>query len=1204
MSSKLESSGNGGIFSPALQDPATPDSSDSNDELKYPDVEKKGRLYQGSVHFSNCDIIKLNKLLPTAITFSRLKSNFVTNLTMALLSTIMKGKTSQHKPWMLKFLVYVFLFFPESCQQALNALQEYTQGEDAAISRLISSTEVLKQKNWTSEEIESLFGLCFTDLTRKSIELRLFNRSLDEINLAIQEYSTTIPWTQQESRILHEYADDVEHVVHNLPCRTRTEIQKRIDEYVSNQPERRDSSNLPEKRDFLKLQDYSNLPENINEIETEENKINSSSIDSFPDIQFADTMTDIISPIPEVISPLTEVITPTTLNQSDKTVQKYLSLAICHDLTLDALTKIFPTHELPEVLNMVRSFPDFKDHELTAGEKVRMKELVKINASLDEIASQLPCRNEQFLQEKRKDYFCIGVRKTNFTSATEQLIYEAQWHMLTSGTNSNDSRRSRRRKHETDLQELQDQVSKSKKKTVKVKSEESATQIEARLQKMEIKIKEKEERKLQIQQKRQQNRENRALGLVAPKPKSRKFLNDLISGCTHFQSVSGDKKPVEVGQKRRRIKPEIYQSELKTRPRQQRKNEIKNMIKLQNQKVSQKVSQDKISAKVKKSIPEIKPENDKLNMKRSKNHPEPIFEEEIIKSEEVEEDFVSPYDPTDINTDTLVPLNNRHLFVSEFYKADPNCPYIDFHDNPNSDSYEIMAAMDTKVLFDDDLAYHIVQSHTKNYRSLPISFPSLMDPSNDKQLNPINKVRLRFLLYPQHTELFVLGQPKSNELDPVYEIIKLMMIHWALYFSHSEKLKEFISTSYCKKLELSVEENDFGVFVETIDRWNLLMLELSPNTSGVMEIKQNGTVHLNAEIKKYLGPDESLVPSLKDLELELELFYLEIILENISPSYQLIKTESVPKQHMFEYGIEIPDVLATEMNPLKPDNYTTSFFQRLQEKTDVSRFAIQQILLRVYSRVVSTDSRKLRSYKAFTAEVYGELLPSFTSEVLEKVNLLPSQKFYDLGSGVGNTTFQAALEFGAAVSGGCELMEHASKLTELQQGLMAKHLSLFGLKELNLDFALLQSFVDNEKVCNSVLDSDVLIINNYLFDVNLNTSVGKLLYGLRPGTKIISLRDFIRPRYKACGNTVFDYLRVEKHEMSDFLSVSWTANKVPYFISTVEDHVLPEYLSKEGSPESKEGLIESKETSHDKEPSHVTKEGSPDTKEASPLLFS
>ena len=66
--------------------------------------------------------------------------------------------------------------------------------------------------------------------------------------------------------------------------------------------------------------------------------------------------------------------------------------------------------------------------------------------------------------------------------------------------------------------------------------------------------------------------------------------------------------------------------------------------------------------------------------------------------------------------------------------------------------------------------------------------------------------------------------------------------------------------------------------------------------------------------------------------------------------------------------------------------------------------------------------------------------------MLEKLNLLPTQKFYDLGSGVGNTTFQAALEFGACSSGGCEIMEHASKLTELQAGLIQKHLAVLGLQ--------------------------------------------------------------------------------------------------------------------------------------------------------------
>ena len=83
----------------------------------------------------------------------------------------------------------------------------------------------------------------------------------------------------------------------------------------------------------------------------------------------------------------------------------------------------------------------------------------------------------------------------------------------------------------------------------------------------------------------------------------------------------------------------------------------------------------------------------------------------------------------------------------------------------------------------------------------------------------------------------------------------------------------------------------------------------------------------------------------------------------------------------------------------------------------------------------------------------------------------------------------------------------------------------------------------------------------------MNDEVGKLLYGLRPGTKIVSLRNFISPRYRATFDTVFDFLSVEKHEMSDIMSVSWTANKVPYYISTVEETIPREYLSREETKE-------------------------------------
>lgn len=114
---------------------------------------------------------------------------------------------------------------------------------------------------------------------------------------------------------------------------------------------------------------------------------------------------------------------------------------------------------------------------------------------------------------------------------------------------------------------------------------------------------------------------------------------------------------------------------------------------------------------------------------------------------------------------------------------------------------------------------------------------------------------------------------------------------------------------------------------------------------------------------------------------------------------------------------------------------------------------------------------------------------------------------------------------------------------------------------LNITFALSQSFVNNNEVRKKCLNCDVILVNNYLFEFPLNVEVGKLLYGLKPGSKIISLKNFIPPRYKAGSeNTVLDYLKVEKFEMSDFYSVSWTANKVPYYISTVQRKILPDYL--------------------------------------------
>lgn len=534
--------------------------------------------------------------------------------------------------------------------------------------------------------------------------------------------------------------------------------------------------------------------------------------------------------------------------------------------------------------------------------------------------------------------------------------------------------------------------------------------------------------------------------------------------------------------------------------------------------------------------------------------------------------------PEDVFDDAYISLDRRRLFEPDMIRT----------------GLFLKSQEEASDMFDegegitpcDTIAADIVSQYHRSYRDLPIGFPSLMvrDHSGEKMIiNPINKIYIRYLLHPWHTEMFILAQPKSDELDPVNEIKKLIQIHFALYFAHSTPIKQIIYNDYCKAIDESLTNNDFNEFMFIIDKWNSLMIALTPNKSQTEK-------DINEEIRSYFAAEEIRYPTIEDLKLPT--FFSEIT--GRRKDYMASIEFAEPESPLFE-PIIFPngnkDYLLTSLGGeansvnnhkdkgnspityvgngdrkcgfryylLQLPDYEVKFNQRLSKKKKVSRYALQQIILRVYSRVVSTNSRKLRSYRAFTAEVYGELLPSFISEVLTKVRLKPGQKFYDLGSGVGNAVFQAALEFGA-ISGGCELMEHASNLTFLQQILLRKHLRLFGVKDIILKFALNQSFVKNEIVKREILDCDVVLVNNFLFDANLNVEVGKLLYGLKPGTVIISLNNLVRPRYKVSAEpSLFDYLKVEKHEMKNF-SVSWTANKVPYYISTVQETICPEYL--------------------------------------------
>ncbi|CCK69418.1 histone methyltransferase DOT1 KNAG_0C03070 [Huiozyma naganishii CBS 8797] len=229
--------------------------------------------------------------------------------------------------------------------------------------------------------------------------------------------------------------------------------------------------------------------------------------------------------------------------------------------------------------------------------------------------------------------------------------------------------------------------------------------------------------------------------------------------------------------------------------------------------------------------------------------------------------------------------------------------------------------------------------------------------------------------------------------------------------------------------------------------------------------------------------------------------------------------------------------------------------QHLRELTQIPQSFIHDFLHVVYTRSIHPQAFKLKKYKAFSNYVYGELLPTFLTDVYQRCNLNTNSVFLDLGSGVGNCVIQAALEHGCRTSAGCEIMEDASTLTELQYKELTNRCHFNGLNLKPVQFLLRQSFVDNEAVITLLRDCDVLLVNNFLFDSKLNKVVETLLENAKVGCKIISLKNLRSFGYTIDANNidgVLNRLKVQKCTFKED-SVSWTHSGGDYYISTVQN---------------------------------------------------
>ncbi len=212
---------------------------------------------------------------------------------------------------------------------------------------------------------------------------------------------------------------------------------------------------------------------------------------------------------------------------------------------------------------------------------------------------------------------------------------------------------------------------------------------------------------------------------------------------------------------------------------------------------------------------------------------------------------------------------------------------------------------------------------------------------------------------------------------------------------------------------------------------------------------------------------------------------------------------------------------------------------------------VERILTQTYSRTVSLHVGLLRHYENGTDNVYGELLPKFVSNILKRdTKLKSSQIFVDLGSGVGNVVLQAALEIGCE-SWGCEMMENACDLAELQEKEFRARCRLWGLSPGSVHLER-GDFLENVKIGNILPKADVVLVNNQAFTPALNESLSSLFLDLKEGCQIVSLKSFAPSEHKITQRTLYNTCNVldvvEKRYYS--ACVSWTDAPGTYYIST------------------------------------------------------
>eukprot|EP00040_Diaphanoeca_grandis_P031614 m.189509 g.189509 ORF g.189509 m.189509 type:complete len:390 (+) comp32374_c1_seq8:208-1377(+) len=316
---------------------------------------------------------------------------------------------------------------------------------------------------------------------------------------------------------------------------------------------------------------------------------------------------------------------------------------------------------------------------------------------------------------------------------------------------------------------------------------------------------------------------------------------------------------------------------------------------------------------------------------------------------------------------------------------------------------------------------------------------------------------------------------------------------------------------------------------------------LSPNDTSCVPL----VYHWPLDLKPNYDPWQELISTIEQLSKEKG--FCEYFGDNFQTAMTKVQrdrklgSKSLPhlRQFVDEYNNSISDYHQSETAESKQGRL------RL-----VTTSLLLHMMSMIYSRSV-VDPAKLNRYKAFSEEVYGEFSSSMISEIVKNVPIKPTDRFIDLGSGVGQVVLQVAAEGMCISSFGVEKQEAPARYASDMGVAFKKIMKWFG--KAHGKFDIRQGDFLDEEFRDRIQQADVIFVNNYAFGTRLNEQLKERFGSLKEGTRIVSSLNFSPLSFTISERTLHDigcFLSVRKITCTGE-GVSWTSTPFDYYIHTV-----------------------------------------------------